>query len=225
MTYTVDTYTKLVTSEHRKPKFLALIEANNKFSSHLQNVIGSIPLMFDVDSAVGVQLDIVGLWAGVSRIINSPLSGIYFEWDNVDFVIGWDSGLWKGEFDPSTGITELTDTYYRTLIKAKIAANQWDGSIPIAYDVWGNLFVNNIIIIQDKQNMSMGIIIAGSALDALTRAIITGGYIPLKPEGVRIAFYAVLSVTGPAFAWDVVEDNDGLSGWDVGIWAEILTPT
>jgi len=222
MTYTVDTYTGLVTSEHRKPKFLALVSANNKFSAHLQNVLSSIPSKFDVDSAVGVQLDAVGLWAGVSRFINSPLSGIYFEWDG-DTVVGWDSGLWKGDFDPTTGITKLPDTYYRILIKAKISANQWDGSIPAAYDVWENLFANNFIIIQDNQDMSMGVVIAGDAIDALTRAIITGGYIPLKPEGVRVSYYAVPGVTGPIFAWDT-EDNPGLSGWDVGAWADILTP-
>jgi hypothetical protein len=223
MINTVETYTALITSEHKdKPKFMAVVEANTKFYAHLQSVIGSIPSKFDVDTAVGHQLDVVGLWAGVSRFIRSPLVGVYFEWDNAD--VGWDRGLWLGDFAPTTGVTELPDEYYRLLIKAKIAANQWDGSIPGAYDVWESLFTSNTIIIQDNQNMSMGVVIAGDALDALTKALITGGYIPLKPEGVRVSYFAIPGVTAPIFSWDT-EDNVGLAGWDVGAWAEILSPT
>lgn len=224
MTYTVEKYTNLITSEHKqKEKFKAVIEANTKFYSHLQNVLASIPSKFDVDTAKGHQLDVVGQLVGISRIITTPLTGVYFEWDG-DTVIGWDSGIWIDEFSPTSGITILPDDYYRILIKAKIAANQWNGSIPEAYDVWENLFSNNTIIIQDNQDMSMGVVISGAALDALTRALITGGYIPLKPEGVRVSYYAVPGVAGPVFAWDA-EDNAGLGGWDTTSWAEILSPS
>lgn len=225
MIYEVSTYTDLITSEHKnKPKFNSTVEVIASFYTHLQNVLASIPGKFDVDSAVGSQLDIVGLWVGVSRFISSPLTGIYFEWDASDTTVGWDKGLWIGDYAPTTGYVELPDEYYRILIKAKIAANQWDGSIDAAYDVWENLFTQNTIIIQDNQNMSMGVVIAGDALDALTKALITGGYIPLKPEGVRVSYYAIPGVTAPVFSWDA-EDNAGLAGWDVGAWAEILSPT
>jgi len=72
--------------------------------------------------------------------------------------------------------------------------------------------------------MSMVIAIAGDALDALTRALIVGGYIPLKPEGVEVRYYAIPSSDGPIFSWNV-EDNLGLAGWGVGNWSDILPPT
>lgn len=220
---TLDTYKNLITSEHKnKPKFMATVEANVKFYVHLQEVLNSLVPKFDVDTAEGAQLDIIGLWVGVSRFIRSPLTGIYFEWDGVASV-GWDSGIWQGDFSPTSGLTSLPDDIYRTLIKAKISANRWDGTIPSAYEIWQTLFTNNTIIIQDNQDMSMTVAIVGTILDVLTQALITGGYILLKPEGVRVQYYAIPVDTNPIFVWD--SEGDGTGGWDEGSWAQLLIPT
>lgn len=220
---TIATYTDLVTSEHRDaPKYMAMIEANVKLLVRIQDVIYSMIEKFDVDSAEGAQLDVVGLWVGVSRYINTPLTGIYFTWDDTAFD-GWDMGIWQGEFDPDSGITSLPDDEYRILIKAKIAANRWNGSIPDAYEIWETIFTENIIVIQDNQDMSMDIIIVGEPLNSLTLALLTGGYIPLKPEGVRVNTYAYAEL--PLFVWDGEEDSINVAGWDEGNWADIFEPT
>lgn len=223
---TVETYTNFVTSEHRnKPKFFATLQACLKPIVRVQEVTSSIPAKFDVDTAVGHQLDVIGEWVGVSRFIRTPLTGIYFAWDDTA-TVGWDSGIWKDEFAPTTGISELSDEFYRILIRAKIAANRWDGTIPSAYAIWREIFTNNTIIIQDLQNMSMIVGVVGSPLDAVTQALLTGGYLALKPEGVRISFYAIPSDTGPFFGWDTDPSSGlGMAGWDEGSWADLIAPT
>lgn len=221
---TTDDYTNLITSEHKdRAKFVDTVSTSTLAPVDIQNVMSKINASFDVDTAIGVQLDIVGTWVGVTRFIKTPIGGIYFEWDNAD--VGWELGIWKDEFDPSSGIVRLPDEFYRTLIKAKIASNRWNGTIPGAYDIWETLFPDNTIVIQDQQDMSIVIGITGKKLDALTLALLTGGYIPLKPEGVRIKYYAVPDTDEPLFCWDGGDETPGIAGWDTGAWADIIEPT
>lgn len=219
----VETYLELITSEHNdKPKFMATVEISIGVYNRIQEVLSTMVPAFDLDDSVGSQLDDIGKWVGVSRNINTPLSGIYFTWGGAASV-GWSSGIWQGAFSPTSGITSLPDDVYRTLIRAKIAANRWPGTIPSAYDIWAEVFPNSIIIIQDNQDMSMIIGVVGTPLDILTQSLLTGGYIPLKPEGVRIAYYAVPVDSNPIFAWGT--EGDGVAGWGEGSWAQLLSPT
>jgi len=110
------------------------------------------------------------------------------------------------------------------VLKAKIAANNWDGSIPQAYDIWVSAFgAESILLIQDNQDMSMVVAIAGQRLDTIEQALLVNGYIPLKPEGVKVNYYAVVPSDGTLMAWDVTP-NAALAGWDSGQWATELIP-
>lgn len=212
---TVEEYLNLITSEHRqKPNFISVVTANVSVAARVQELLASMIPLFDVDVAVGDQLDIIGRWAGVSRHIAIPISGVYFSWDG-DASLGWDYGIWQGDL-PSE-ITSLPDGAYRTLIKAKIAANQWDGTTDGAYAIWDSIFTDISILIQDHQDMSYDLAIVGGIVDSLTLALLTGGYIPLKPEGVRVNVYFVPVDSNPLFGWDV--ESDFLGGWDEASWA------
>ncbi|WP_241129760.1 DUF2612 domain-containing protein [Achromobacter xylosoxidans] len=216
-------YTAKVTSEHnQKPNFMGVVLNNTEPFASLQEFLNTYIGVFDLDAAAGVQLDQVGQWIGRSRYVDIPLTGVYFTWDEtVD--VGWDSGVWKGMFDPDSGLIHLPDDSFRTLLKAKVVANAWDGSIPGAYAIWNAAFSGqSYIIIQDNQDMSMTVGIAGQPLDIVTRALLTNGYLPLKPEGVRINVYSITPVSGPLFAWDA--ESDALAGWEVGNWGIEITP-
>jgi hypothetical protein len=220
---TNEDYLNLITSEHRgKEKFEATVVAGVSPFSKLQEVMLGLPADFDIDSAVGVQLDAVGAWIGRSRRIDTPLVGVYFTWDDLASD-GWDSGIWKGPFDPDSGLVDLPDDSYRVLLKAKIAANSWDGTIPGAYAIWATVFTNSQLVIQDNQDMSMVVGIAGQPLSIVDQALLTNGYIPLKPEGVRIQYYAIAPAAGALFAWDT-DESTALAGWDTGQWATELIP-
>jgi Protein of unknown function (DUF2612) len=218
----VSDYTNLITSEYQQsPNYIAMISFIASNYVYIQSLLNSMIPLFDVDVAVGNQLDIIGQWVGVSRNIAVPISGVYFSWD-ADYTLGWDYGTWQPSNLP-TSVTVLPDDAYRTLIKAKIAANHWDGTTTGAYAIWSILFPTLTILIQDNQNMSYDLAIVGGQVDSLTTALITGGYIPLKPEGVRVDTYYIPIDSNPLFAWDV--ESEYLGGWDQGSWAREISPT
>lgn len=214
-------YTGLITSEHAdKPNYMAVVAALMQGSVDQQRQQTKMLADFDLDTAIGAQLDAVGAWVGISRYLIVPLTGVYFTWDDTAFT-GWDSGVWQGDFDPATGLASLPDDEYRRLIRAKIAANNWDGLLVSATAIWNQVFNGSqTIIVQDNQDMSMTIGFVGQPLTAVQQALLTGGYFPLKPEGVRIKFYAIPVNTGPLFAWDT--NSSTLQGWETGSWAQEL---
>lgn len=214
-------YTGLITSEHnQRPKFMAVVEALAKPMVALQNLLGAMPDKFDIDQAVGVQLDDVGRWVGISRRVATPLTGVYFSFDTPG--VGFDQGNWKGPFDPDTGLTLLDDDTYRLVLRAKIGANHWDGTLESSAAILNSIFNGGTyVFIQDNQDMSMTIGVAGKVPSAVFLALLEGGYIPLKPEGVRINYVIVTSADGaPIFGFDM--DNNLVAGFDVGAWGTPL---
>lgn len=222
---TTDEYLSLITSAHSdKPRFEATVAVGVSPFARVQEVLNSLVFEFDIDTATGVQLDVVGEWVGRSRRIDTPLVGVYFAWDDLDST-GWDSGVWKDIHDPESGLVDLPDDAYRLLLKSKVAANNWDGTIPQAYEVWTSAFgTGTYLLIQDNQDMSMVVGIAGQPLSIVEQALLTKGYIPLKPEGVRIDYYAVAPAAGPLFAWDISESS-ATAGWETGLWAQEFIPS
>jgi hypothetical protein len=220
---TIQDYQNLVTSEYKdQPKFIAMIGFVADVCVQIQSLLGSMIPIFDLDlPPVGNQLDIVGQWVGVSRNVSIPIANVYFSWD-ATAALGWDFGSWQPGNAP-VNITVLPDDAYLNLIRARIAANQWDGTTEGAYAIWENIFPTFQILIQDHNNMSYDLAIVGGIVDSLTLALIVGGYIPLRPEGVQVANYLVSVDTNPAFAWDT--ENTFLQGWDQGSWLRIVPAT
>lgn len=219
---TITDYTNLVTSEHSdKPKYMAMIGVTLQHTVDLVNLLDSIPSLYDIDGAVGQQLDVCGEFVGVSRHLTGPLTGVYFAFDEP--ALGFDLGVWKGPFDPSTGLTSLPDDFYRVLIKARILNNQWNGSKEDAYVLAQAIFsvLGYTILIEDYADLTMGLGIVGAAPPiALVQQLLVSGKFDIKPAGVRVVEYFWQSVAGPIFAFD--NNNAQLAGFDVGGWATIV---
>lgn len=208
----VSDYSGLITSEHAdKPKFMAMVGAVAQCFVDQIGLLQSMPDAFDLDKAVGAQLDAVGLWVGLGRNIAVPISNVYFSWDIAG--VGWDQGVWKQPGDPDTGITTMDDDTYRLILKAKIGSNHWDGSmeksVPILESVFAISGAQARIV--DNHDMTMTIIIIGGTLSALSQALISQGYIPLKPIGVSVdyAFGNALVLDG-SFSLDGSQTLDGI---------------
>jgi len=217
----IATYTDLVTSEHnQQPNFMAVVQALAQPMVDLQNALGGMPAKFDLDTAVDVQLDDVGLWVGISRTVPVPLTNVYFSFDTAG--LGFDQGNWKGPFDPDTGLTRLDDDTYRLVIRAKIGANHWDGTLGSSKAILDSIFGGGtFVFIQDNQDMTMTIGVAGSIPSAVFLALLGNGIIPLKPEGVGVNYTIVTSIDDSAiFGFDV--QNDLIAGFDVGAWGTPL---
>jgi hypothetical protein len=213
----VTEYTKLITSEHQKPDFIGVIQILTAGANDNQALLASLPSLFDVDLAAGVQLDAVGLWAGASRTVETPLEGVYFSLDEYP---GFDQGIW---FDPPNTPTEgavtLDDAQFRLLIYARIARNRWDGTTEHAVQIMNGFFKNYgiTILIQDNQDMSMYVGALGIFPDAVTQALFLQGYLGIRPEGVGASYIVPSIPTEPFFGFD--SENNLISGFDVGAWA------
>ena len=178
-------YTDLVTSEHAdKPKFMQMLATVTQPFVDQQATSASFVESYDLDVAVGAQLDVCGLWIGLSRIIKIPLTGTYFSLDVLG--LGLDEANWYVTGNATFSSVTLDDDAYRRLLKAKALANRWDGSAAGAYDVLAVYFsgLPNYCIIHDYQNMTMAIEVVGPAPDIPTQAILNQDLLGLRPEGV-----------------------------------------
>lgn len=120
-------YAALITNQHKTAaRFVAFVEMLTAALGQNALLLQQLYRYFDVDTAVGQQLDIVGLWVGVPRKVAVPIPNSYFSFD-IDGQ-GWNQANWKGRFDASEGIVILDDETYRQLIRARIASNYWDGT-------------------------------------------------------------------------------------------------
>ncbi|QEE24596.1 DUF2612 domain-containing protein [Rhodanobacter glycinis] len=185
----VSTYTDLVTPQHSdKPRFMAMLAAVAGAFVDQQNLLASLPAAFDIDQAIGAQLDAVGEWVGLARSVKVPIDNVYFAWDTAG--VGWDEGAWKRPSDPAAGLVLLDDTSYRLLLRAKIGANHWDGSMEDSVSILQDIFLPSGLmpVLTDNQDMSMTISLSGYQISALSRALIVGGYIPVRPVGVEVDF-------------------------------------
>ena len=167
-------YLNLITSEHQgKPKFTAWLEANLNILDDGERLVSNLDTYFDLDTAVGIQLDVVGDIVGVKRTVN---------------------------FQPTDGSSPiLDDVTYRLIIKAKILRNMWDGTLSSLYDMWNAIFADATLIIKDNQDMSINAIIIGLS-SQMQKDLISNGYLIPKPQGVRISYSYI---TVPLFAFGI----------------------
>lgn len=221
----ISKYVALVTNEHAdKPKFNALLAMLVQPIADIIALMQSMPAAFDLDEAIGAQLDIIGLWVGVTRNVTVPLANVYFSLDSL--TLGLDQGTLQGPFDPTTGLVSLPDDIYRTLLRARIASNHWDGTIPGAYNAWNTLFAGTGfgILIQDGGNMSIVYALTGPVPDAVTLALFTGGDLALKPSTVRISNFITPSVPNAPY-FGIGLENSAIAGLDNGTFGNASTGT
>lgn len=212
-------YTRLIAGYHvDRPKYRQMVFETTQPVADIGAVAAGLPADFDLDSAVGVQLDAVGVRVGITRRLKTPLAGVYFSFD-IDGV-GFDMGVWQGPYDPDSGITILDDDAYREILRIKIANNHWDGTLSGAVDILAPVFGDNTqVFIIDNSDMSIDFGLSGEIPDVVKLTLLFGGYITLKPAGVRINGYFVTSEYGaPIFGFDA--DNEYLGGFDHGAWGD-----
>lgn len=129
-------YLNLIPSEYRlKPNFIQWLNKAITLYQDDNAAVLDIIKAFDLDSATGTQLDIIGIILGRSR-------QLYFH-------------------PPDNFSAILDDDTYRTLLRAKIVWNQWKGSIPELYDLCNIVLPDNELIVLDNQDMTMDVFISG----------------------------------------------------------------
>lgn len=223
-------YTDLITNYHAgKPIFFQHVDLSTRPLTDVSTSLNALISAFDIDTAVGVQLDILGEWIGRSRIVSVPISGIYFSFDTDG--LGWDQGVWQGPFDPDSGYTALSDETYRVILKAKIAINNWDGTNDSLPQILDTALAGSGLRMQivDNQDMTISIWvfpevdISDVSLELI--AAIKQGYLTVKAAGVWGGSIEIPAVETPSegnrfFGFDM--DNDYIAGFDDGSWEKLL---
>ena len=219
MSYDVEHYVELLPNlSQEQPKFTAVLSTLVGPFVTQQALVASIPFYYDVDTATGAQLDVVGEWVGIGRNLPVPITGVYFAWDDVDPAVGWDAGIWQGPFDPDAGPTRLNDDDYRRIVKTKILINNWDGSYGALLDIWNELLPpGRLGIVIDNQDMTMSMGYEGEVIDGIQLAVLLLGLAFIKPAAVRISDVFSSTAGEPVFSWD----SDG-RGWDEASWSTLI---
>ncbi|MFS7251237.1 DUF2612 domain-containing protein [Rahnella rivi] len=223
-------YTNLITNYHsQKPLFVNHIDLITRPLTDASNVVTSLITEFDIDEAIGVQLDILGKWIGRTRVVSQPISGIYFSFDTDG--LGFDQGVWQGPYDPDAGFTNLSDETYRIILKAKIAINHWNGTNETLPEILDTALAGSGLTMQivDNQDMTISVCvfpetdISDVSLELI--AAIRQGYLTVKAAGVWAGDIQTPSVETPSvgnkfFGFDI--DNDYIAGFDSGAWEKKL---
>lgn len=207
-----DDYTQLVTSEHRRDKFLAVVRALTEGFGQIHDACLSLPAAFDLSLAEGVQLDVVGKWVGLGREVTVPIDNNFFSLDTVGK--GFDEGYWKDAFVATEGVAFLDDLSYRAALRFQIQRNTWDGHFLAYSRLWVRLegATPNLVVCHDNQDMTMSVTIYGPPVSSFLRLFIEQQHLIPKPMGVRITSHTF--VTAPVFGTD--EDSLSISGPDLG---------
>lgn len=241
MTVTKDKYLDRLTSAHNdKPKFMASADAAIAPLVETQNLLSSLFRYFDLDptwgaqgfdgsfssgfgpdqsqdkGAIGVQLDILGDHINLARNIKVPLPTPWFALD--DPVRCLDVAVWRQPYDPGSYYARLGDETYRLLLKARVAANRWDGTAAQAQQILLSFFENGVsrFWVEDRQVMQIVFAVSGKIPPVEDLEILSGGYLPLSTAGVK-AYHLVTTIDEtPLFGLDV--DGEFIAGLDEGSW-------
>lgn len=185
-------YLNIITSEHRdKPKYMATVERVLGYLDDMYLFLGQINDVVDIESSVGKQLDLIGEYVNVGRVL---------------------------PFSPEEGYSQtLNDDDYRFLIKARILWNTWDGTVEGLESIWSQMFPNILLYhVQQDQMTEVFYILFDDSNNIKIQMILNDMILP-RPTGVRyliniLGFSSDLPLFGLDMATDIV------NGFDLGHW-------
>ena len=205
MSFETDYANLLIKQYWEKPKAYAEIEMKASSWRRTFEWLDSFTDEFDLDTATGARLDIIGRIVGIRRTVPFVVPKIAFGFDENVSARGFDDKFspladrapFQDKFERAYTSLQLDDTAYRFFIRARIAKNVGgpyladDQGLAIQ-EVVGTLF-DGLAYVIDKKDMTLTLYVSPQYnLDNL-RAILRLALLP-KPQGVR---YAVIVQAGP----------------------------
>ena len=159
------------------------------------NIASQVLDGYDIETAIGKQLDVLGKYIGANRFYTDITGGNFFSMStyatvNTDTASGFtdyanfnsDSGGFLSYTNGSSA-QSLTDDDYRTILKLKIVQNNSDHSNGSIDDGLYTFFAQDVIM-SDTQNMKISYFVSGAnrniAVIAATKNILP------RPMGVKL---------------------------------------
>lgn len=182
-------YVKLLTSQYQLAEnFKDWLRHHIDMSKDTMECANDMNNQFDIDFALGVQLDMIGQIVGINRVL---------------------------PFQPSDGSDpRLDDDTYRMLIKATIARNHWDGQLYSIEQQWLTIFPNTSIVVIDNQDMTLTVSVSGD-ISELLQDMIENDLIITRPQGVAINYTWAITAK-KKFCYDM--STMGYGGYNEAAW-------
>lgn len=169
-----------------KPKAVAWYNITRNLAAQLGNAAQAVRVMYEIDTAEGEQLDILGRIVVIPRNFIQPVAMI-----PPQFALSTDN---PGEFGDDSAMfstlssdsdQQMTDDLYRLIIKSKIIKNNSDATTEsILYGM--NFLLPNaeVLRISDGEDMSFTVEFYGNISPLERYAVLNAQLVP-KPQGVR----------------------------------------
>lgn len=167
-----------------KPKALAWYAITRKLASKLDDSALAVRVMYDIDTATGEQLNIIGRIVVVDRTFTGSVAfdpGLFALSDGDEF--GDTEAVFAALYIDQDG--QMSDDLYRLVIKSKIIKNNSDATIESILHGMNFLLPNaEVLRVTDGEDMTFSIEFYGSITD-LERWALLNAELVLKPQGVR----------------------------------------
>ncbi len=189
---TAEKYLSLITSQHRKPKFTSTVQTSITPLIDCINFLNTINAEFDLETAAGFPLKVIGEWVGAQDSIPNSVPIAFFgyqeqtgslpmrETDDPTFV----SGFWRESGVSGYRAKAMSKELFKKVVKAKIKLNHSDCSIDSAKQII-EMILDKKFKIKDNHNMSVTFIFLEN-YEEYERELVKLMF-PL-PSGVKLIF-------------------------------------
>lgn len=218
-------YSGLLLNQYQKQRAIATIQALAD-AAFMDNIMEQIDTNFNLATAVGPQLDVLGEYIGQSRKVPVEIPRPYFEYDDYEIPIPSPVGF-TSYIDPNQNADSvfykyifanqdtqiLSDEEYRPLLLLKATLNTSDLTTASVNEIVDTFFTGEVTV-YDNMNMSLTYYINPNA-GRLVELALEVGLLP-KPMGVQIVaifnipdpgnIYAITSYESENFPQDGLND-------------------
>jgi hypothetical protein len=191
-----ETVNLLIKQYWEKPKAKAEIELQASTWETTRAFLEALDPAFDLDGAVGPQLDVLGRIVGISRSVPEVIAKVYFGFSinpaNKGFADRFDSlrigGPFFDRFSSAFTDLQLNDNDYRFFIRVKAAKNRASGYVSSdqyigIQDVVLSAFDGRAYVV-DNLDMTLTLYVSPTVSEDRIRLIRALDLLP-KPQGVR----------------------------------------
>lgn len=166
-----------------KPKAVAWYQITRKLAAELEDPATAVRVMYNIDTAVGEQLNIIGRIVVVDRTFTGEVAlrpGLFADPDGAEF--GDEEAVFAALYVDQD--SQMSDDLYRLVIKSKIIKNNSDATIEsILYGMNFLLPNADVLRVTDGEDMSFSVEFYGSITNLERWALLNAKLIP-KPQGV-----------------------------------------
>jgi hypothetical protein len=224
-------YTKLITSEHsNQPNFVATVGLTANGIADITALAQNLPALFDLDAAIFPQLDVDGQWIGLARMVGGVFLINFFGFADDVSALGFgeltdpsQGGRFVELGEDTTSTATLHDSEYRTVLRAKILQNDWDGSLGEFETALLEVVGTTTTVVDPGTRVVM--LKPNAAIDLVLQQLLTGYDLIPRAAGVRYQFVFVQggyvwTVAGTASSPTIttVQKLSGANAWDSAAW-------